>query len=63
MEAVFMQKPSVEKSTKKLAKELSMIGATKKSCMESIVKRIDEEILEAGNIHKEIGENSIKHED
>ena len=31
MEAVFMQKPSVEKLTKKLAKELSMLGATKKN--------------------------------
>eukprot|EP00957_Ditylum_brightwellii_P080098 6092236-Ditylum_brightwellii.AAC.1 len=46
MEAVFMQKPSVEKLTKKLAKELSVLGATnKKSRMESIIKRIDEEIF------------------
>jgi hypothetical protein len=64
MEAVFMQKPSVEKLAKKLAKELSILGATKKkSRMESIVKRIDEEILEADRIRMEIGENSIKYED
>eukprot|EP00957_Ditylum_brightwellii_P001569 122720-Ditylum_brightwellii.AAC.1 len=30
MEAVFMQKPSVEELTKKLAKEISMLGATEK---------------------------------